>query len=69
MGLVRFAGSAVKWQNPNLNEEETLCTGGKLGLKTLMQEDSRYFEHFKLICTDKESNIFNDPPTQELQSS
>lgn len=70
MGLVRFAGSAVKWQNPALNEEETLCTGGKLGLKALIEEDPRYFEHFKLICTGKESSIFNDgTQPQEVLSS
>ena len=70
MGFVRFAGSAVKWQNPSTSEEETLCTGGKLGLRSLIEEKPAYFEHFKLICTGKESNwkesgLLND----ELQTS
>ena len=60
MGFVRFAGSAVKWQNPLTAEEETLCTGGKLGLKALIEQEPKYFDHFKLICTGKESSIFND---------
>ena len=58
LGKVRFAGSAVKWFNPSNSEEETLCTGGKLGLKSLITEDARYFEHFKLLCTDQESTHF-----------
>ena len=69
MGHVRFAGSAVKWMNPALQEEETLCTGGKMGLKSLFEQDSRYFDHFKLICTGNESNLFNndESPEQTLQ--
>ena len=68
MGFVRFAGSAVKWQNPVTNEEETLCTGGKLGLRALIEKQPNYFEHFKLVCTGKESNLLNGNDMQSPES-
>lgn len=59
-GVVRFAGSAVKWQNPLTEEEETLITGGKNALKQLLIENEIYFNHFKNLCLDKESTYKED---------
>ena len=50
MGFVRFAGSAVKWFNPETGEEETLCSGGRLGLKEHLIENPDKFEALKAMC-------------------
>ena len=47
IGLMRFAGSSVKWFNPNSGEEETLCTGGKLGAKNHLIENPEIFDKLK----------------------
>ena len=60
LGFVRFAGSAVKWTNPTTEEEETLCIGGKNGLKALLLESLPHFNHFKALCTNKESTFLTD---------
>lgn len=60
IGLVRFAGSAVKWENPKTSEQETLCTGGKNGLKELLMESTIHYEHFKNLCLNKESTYLED---------
>jgi len=60
LGHIRFAGSAVKWKDPQTQEEQTLCTGGKNGLKAILLEDPPLFEHFKSLCTGKESSYLLD---------
>ena len=50
IGLVRFAGSAVKWFNPETGEEETLCSGGRLGMKQNLIENPDRFELLKNAC-------------------
>lgn len=50
IGLVRFAGSAVKWFNPETGEEETLCSGGRLGMKQNLIENPERFELLKNAC-------------------
>lgn len=47
IGLMRFAGSTVKWFNPDSGEEETLCTGGKLGAKNHLIENPEIFDKLK----------------------
>lgn len=47
IGLMRFAGSSVKWFNPSSGEEETLCTGGKLGAKNHLIENPEIFDKLK----------------------
>ena len=47
VGLMRFAGSTVKWFNPTSGEEETLCTGGKLGAKNHLIENPDIFDKLK----------------------
>ena len=47
VGLMRFAGSTVKWFNPDTGEEETLCTGGKLGAKAYLIENPETFDKLK----------------------
>ena len=47
VGLMRFAGSSVKWFNPTSGEEETLCTGGKLGAKNHLIENPEIFDKLK----------------------
>ena len=54
------AGSAVKWENPETSEQETLCTGGKNGLKELLMESTIHYEHFKNLCLNKESTYLED---------
>jgi recombination protein RecA len=51
IGLMRFAGSTVKWFNPDTDEEESLCTGGKLGAKQYFIEnnDSYLKLHSKIL--------------------
>ena len=57
-GLMRFAGSAVKWFNPETGEEETLCTGGKAGAKAYFEENPEAAENMKQMCIQgpKQSN-------------
>ena len=50
IGLVRFAGSAVKWFNPATGEEETLCSGGRMGMKQHMIENPEVFNQLKEKC-------------------
>jgi recombination protein RecA len=59
-GLVRFAGSAVKWENPENKEQETLCTGGKNGLKDLLIQSPIHYNHLKNLCLSKESTYMED---------
>ena len=51
-GLMRFAGSAVKWFNPETGEEETLCTGGKAGAKAYFEENPEAAENMKRMCLE-----------------
>lgn len=50
MGFIRFAGSSVKWFRPDTGEEETLCTGGKMGLREHMIENPEIFNQLKDLC-------------------
>ena len=50
IGAIRFAGSAVKWFSPETGAEETLCTGGKLGLKELLLEKEDVFSVLQGLC-------------------
>ena len=43
-GIMRFAGSSVKWINPTTGEEESLCTGGKLGAKSHFIENPEDYQ-------------------------
>jgi recombination protein RecA len=63
-GLVRFAGSAVKWFNIYTGEEETLCTGGKLGLKQHLVENSKLASDLKLAALGRIEEI---QPLDEVQ--
>jgi recombination protein RecA len=60
LGIIRFAGSAVKWTNPESEEVETLCIGGKNGLKQALLESADLFNHLKALCTNKESTYLVD---------
>jgi hypothetical protein len=55
IGLVRFAGPAVKWFNPKTGEEETLCSGGRLGMKQDLIDNPDRFELLKEACLTNES--------------
>lgn len=52
IGLMRFAGSSVKWFNPDSGEEETLCTGGKLGAKNHLLENPGIFDKIKTMILE-----------------
>lgn len=49
LGLLRFAGSAVKLQLPG-QEESTICTGGKRGAKAYFTTNSEHYEELKRAC-------------------
>lgn len=50
MGLLRFAGSTVKCFNGETGEEESICTGGKLGAKQYFMENQDAYESLKQLC-------------------
>ncbi len=50
IGVVRFAGPTVKWFNPETGEEETLCSGGRLGMKQNLIDNPERFELLKNLC-------------------
>tara|TARA_Y100000310_G_scaffold158679_2_gene158107 strand:+ start:1530 stop:2555 length:1026 start_codon:yes stop_codon:yes gene_type:complete len=58
IGLIRFAGSAVKWFNPETGEEESLCMGGKLGAKQhFIDHDDQYLKlHDAILNIGKEDD-------------
>ena len=49
VGLIRFAGSAVKLSLPD-EEEVTLCTGGKLGARNHLQSNPNDYERIRSAC-------------------
>jgi len=49
IGLIRYAGSAVKINLPG-KEEETLCTGGKLGARQYTIENRDFYDTLKNAC-------------------
>ena len=53
IGLLRFAGSAVKWFNPDNGEEETLCSGGKAGAVSFFKSNNDKYLAFKALCLSK----------------
>ena len=50
LGLLRFAGSAVKCVNSETGEEETICSGGKLGAKQYFMENEKAYNNLKDLC-------------------
>ena len=50
IGLIRFAGSSVKWFRPDTGEEETLCTGGRMGLRQHMIDNPETYTQLKEMC-------------------
>lgn len=49
-GLVRFAGSSVKWFDPETGEEVSLCTGGRMGLRQHMIDNPEIYTQLKEMC-------------------
>ena len=49
VGILRFAGSAVKMSLPG-EDEVTLCTGGKLGARQVLSEDQELYQTIKKAC-------------------
>lgn len=54
IGYMRFAGSTVKCINPATGEEETMCTGGKLGAKQHFIENPEAFQLLKQLILEGE---------------
>lgn len=50
IGLVRFAGSSVKWFDPETGEEVSLCTGGRMGLRQHMIDNPEIYTQLKEMC-------------------
>jgi recombination protein RecA len=57
IGLIRFAGSSVKWFNPANGEEEALCTGGRMGLRKHMMENPDIFTLLKNECLNFDGEV------------
>lgn len=55
MGIIRFAGSSVKWFRPDTGEEETLCTGGRMGLRQHIIDNPEIFDQLKGMCFESSS--------------
>jgi len=51
IGLLRFAGSAVKLSLPD-QEEITMCSGGKLGARTHLTENPEEYDRLRKACYD-----------------
>lgn len=49
LGIIRFAGSAVKINLPE-EEEQTLCTGGKIGCITFLEENHEIENKIRSAC-------------------
>lgn len=49
LGILRFAGSAVKLNLPE-QEEYTMCTGGKLGCCSFLEDNEDLYEKIKDAC-------------------
>jgi recombination protein RecA len=71
LGLIRYAGSAVKVALPN-TEEITLCTGGKLGARQHLINNPEFSKQLRSACyirsrvsTDQESDDNNGESTTE----
>ncbi len=50
LGLIRFAGSAVKYNG----DDETLCSGGAKGLTEYIKENPDFHEKLKSACAGGE---------------
>lgn len=46
-GLVRFAGSSVKYTNIDTKEETSLCNGGRMGMREYLVANPEFFEKLK----------------------
>ena len=55
VGLVRFAGSSVKWFSPETGEEVSLCTGGRMGLRQHMIDNPEIYAQLKEMCFQNDS--------------
>lgn len=68
IGLVRFAGSAVKWFNPDTGEEETLCSGGKAGAVSFFKEHTDKYLAFKTLCLSKSTGVAQDDNSSDSEN-
>lgn len=68
IGLVRFAGSAVKWFNPDTGEEETLCSGGKAGAVSFFKEHTDKYLAFKTLCLSKSTGVAQDDDSSDSEN-
>jgi hypothetical protein len=67
VGIIRFAGLAVKLALPN-EEEVTMCTGGKNGAQAAIRQDEDLYRKIADACAaksnpegeDSEADIDND---------
>ncbi len=46
-GLIRFAGSSVKYTDPDTGVESSLCTGGRVGMRDYLEQNPTFFEKLK----------------------
>jgi hypothetical protein len=68
IGLLRFAGSSVKWFNPETGEEETLCSGGKAGAVAYFKEHVDQYQTFKSLCLSKSTGTIKDDSSSDSEN-
>lgn len=62
VGIIRFAGSAVKLALPK-KEEITMCTGGKNGARAAIKEDEELYKQIADACRAK-----SNPPEEDEEA-
>ena len=64
IGLIRYAGSAVKITLPG-EEEQTLCTGGKLGARQHLITNKEFYSKLKQACYETSGISRNSEASKE----
>ncbi|MBM08053.1 MAG: hypothetical protein CMF69_00515 [Magnetovibrio sp.] len=69
IGFIRYAGSSVKVSLPN-EEESTLCTGGKLGARQFIIENTDFYKRLREACYEASGVVPADStPSEEPEGS
>lgn len=71
-GLVRFAGSSVKYTDMETNEEISLCNGGRMGMRDYLVSNQEFFNKLKdqiLNANKRRETIDSGSPESQPTSS
>lgn len=64
LGIIRFAGSAVKLAIPG-QDETTMCTGGKIGAQEAIRSDEQLYKRISEACRAKSTIQGGSPDADE----